>query len=447
MTGAAPHDPQKTAAQITLEWQAIETKRPGGRIPKMDRVLATASLHLTPNEQDLLDMLGAIYRSNQQYHQEMGVLIAERRAHAETQGALPEGAAASHLDLLADLAESRARLTDGRVPDDLPGEQLAQGVDAEIWFGTLRPDALRALAATLRARLSAEPLESARLSRVLERDRTRVADGVSAAQRVLDGYSWLAEGRGPYAHDDAHYQQEFASAMRELSAALEPLRRVGADWSDCPAAWADVQAARRSVPALPLDHARDVAEAVSVLDLVTEWRFAEDRLNAEKAAWRAGGAAHDAADFGDARRDFDALDDQVGDLSPTRLRVLSRAVQATAITLSRALNDQRDRTGRGGPAAPDLQALLAERPVRPALDWSAEPFGTCVSCETRGAIAGGQCGGCHDSAFIAEWRAYATRLETALRAHTGPVVKESLTTGPEATGKESLPVALTGEEA
>lgn len=101
MTGAADAPPQKTAAQITQEWQAIETKRPGGRIPNMDRVLATPGVNLTPNEQDLLEMLGAVYRSNQEYHQEMGVLIAERHAHAGTLDPLPEGAAASTLDLLA----------------------------------------------------------------------------------------------------------------------------------------------------------------------------------------------------------------------------------------------------------------------------------------------------------------------------------------------------------
>ncbi|GAQ23982.1 hypothetical protein DEIGR_400115 [Deinococcus grandis] len=83
--------------------------------------------------------------------------------------------------------------------------------------------------------------------------------------------------------------------------------------------------------------AQEIAEAVSLLDLVADWRFAEGRLNAAKAAWRAGTVKHDDAEFDDARNDFDALDDQTCALDPVRLRELSRAVQGAYITLTRDL--------------------------------------------------------------------------------------------------------------
>jgi hypothetical protein len=142
-------------------------------------------------------------------------------------------------------------------------------------FGTVRPlnvtlkdaaDALdtdrakefatMALASTGRGPLSDEEVEAAkqqvvakpvqevtrtvgdaeeRLRDLLDTERYKVAIGVQAIRKALDGRRWLSEaGRGSYTYDDERYQQEFGAAIDEIDAALEPLRQIAGDWSDCP---------------------------------------------------------------------------------------------------------------------------------------------------------------------------------------------------------------------
>jgi hypothetical protein len=84
----------------------------------------------------------------------------------------------------------------------------------------------------------------------LERDRTAVAAGVSGVLREMASYSWLKEGRGSYAYDDETWHAEFADAMAAVEAALEPLRAIAADWSDCPTNPEDIAAARATDPRL-----------------------------------------------------------------------------------------------------------------------------------------------------------------------------------------------------
>ena len=83
--------------------------------------------------------------------------------------------------------------------------------------------------------------ERDRLSAVIERDRTKTAESIAALRGIVAGRSWLGEGRGNFAWDDDKYQEEFRGMIEELMAALDPLKVLAADWSDCPK---DFQAAR-----------------------------------------------------------------------------------------------------------------------------------------------------------------------------------------------------------
>ena len=81
----------------------------------------------------------------------------------------------------------------------------------------------------------------------LERDRSQVADGLTKIKAALAGRAWLREGRGSYAYDDERYQQEFGHALDEIGAALEPLRIIAGDWTDCPTDFAEITEARTAL--------------------------------------------------------------------------------------------------------------------------------------------------------------------------------------------------------
>lgn len=78
----------------------------------------------------------------------------------------------------------------------------------------------------------------------LERDRSHVATALTAFSDAFARRSWLLEGRGSYEWDDPQYQKEFGAAYEELGAALEPLKTIARDWSNCPKTQEEVQAAR-----------------------------------------------------------------------------------------------------------------------------------------------------------------------------------------------------------
>jgi hypothetical protein len=58
----------------------------------------------------------------------------------------------------------------------------------------------------------------------------------------------MQEGRGPYEWDDDRYRDEFHRAATDLHAAIEPLRTLARDLTDCPPTQAEVDAARRTPP-------------------------------------------------------------------------------------------------------------------------------------------------------------------------------------------------------
>jgi hypothetical protein len=74
-----------------------------------------------------------------------------------------------------------------------------------------------------------------RLEDLLDTERYKVAIGVQAIARAVQGRQWLSQpGRGSYVYDDERYQQEFGAALDEIMTALKPLQAIAQDWSDCP---------------------------------------------------------------------------------------------------------------------------------------------------------------------------------------------------------------------
>lgn len=78
----------------------------------------------------------------------------------------------------------------------------------------------------------------------LERDRTKVAECLTAVRKELHGYDWLIEGRGCYEWGDDRWHDEFRKASAAIYKAIEPMVKIAADWTNCPMTTEDVKAAR-----------------------------------------------------------------------------------------------------------------------------------------------------------------------------------------------------------
>jgi len=91
------------------------------------------------------------------------------------------------------------------------------------------------------------------LGEQLEHDRTLVADCVTAATKAVQMRDWLTEGRGPYEWNDDNWHKEFYAAATEFLTAIEPMRKVAADWSGCPK---DAEAVAKARLDLQAEHHR-----------------------------------------------------------------------------------------------------------------------------------------------------------------------------------------------
>ena len=108
--------------------------------------------------------------------------------------------------------------------------------------------ATRATSASRAARIAELEAEVARLRMVIERDRSIVAMTLTEIRKAIGGRQWLSEGgRGSYAYDDEDYQKEFGEALDEIAAAMQPLRRLAADWQNCPTDPLDITIARKGL--------------------------------------------------------------------------------------------------------------------------------------------------------------------------------------------------------
>ena len=88
-----------------------------------------------------------------------------------------------------------------------------------------------------------------KLELVIERDRTRVCDGVNALLKILREREWLGESRGPYEWDDDRWHEEFRATSAEIKAAVTDMQRIAADLSNSPKSWDKVQQVREAIRA------------------------------------------------------------------------------------------------------------------------------------------------------------------------------------------------------
>ena len=103
---------------------------------------------------------------------------------------------------------------------------------------------LRALASRTPAPGSAGVAEELSAAQLIERDRSKLADGLAKLWQVLDSREWLGEGRGPYEWDDDRYRDEFTATAAEIRQAVQGLHEVARDWTGCPKTSAEIAAAR-----------------------------------------------------------------------------------------------------------------------------------------------------------------------------------------------------------
>lgn len=79
----------------------------------------------------------------------------------------------------------------------------------------------------------------------IEADRSEIAEALGAIRKSMASRYWLVESRGSYAYNDDQYQREFGQALLEIEAAVDKLRPLAADWSNCPKNRIRIEAARR----------------------------------------------------------------------------------------------------------------------------------------------------------------------------------------------------------
>ncbi|WP_119920304.1 hypothetical protein [Mesorhizobium sp. DCY119] len=133
-------------------------------------------------------------------------------------------------------------------PDDLE-HYRSKGARLRALYTTPQPAPSSADAGMLAAlkeeneRLTKER-DAARQS--LEHDRAVV---ITASNEFNDAFarrSWLLDSRGPYEWGDDRYRDEFRGAYDELAAPMSKLRKIGADWANCPVDHDEIMRSRQN---------------------------------------------------------------------------------------------------------------------------------------------------------------------------------------------------------
>ena len=140
----------------------------------------------------------------------------------------------------------------GDTQDAADYAQWAQGEIARAALAATPEQSLSAITAPLEAKIAA--LEGA-----IERDRTIVADGVTALKKELDSRHWLTEGRGSYEWNDDKFREEFHAAGVALLSAMQPLVTLAADLSNSPRTTEAVMEARKSLDRIRAEAGRERA--------------------------------------------------------------------------------------------------------------------------------------------------------------------------------------------
>lgn len=192
------------------------------------------------------------------------------KAEAEAEAAVePWHMKAIHQDDVEDdPVSSRVRMDGDRIATlAAEVEQLTKERDEAVegagnfWIAIERAEKAEAEVAQLRERISQlefaesvrnqllkEERDAARTAN--ERDRTEIIIAVNALTDAFARRDWLLRGgRGNYEWDDDRFRDEFRGAMEEFEPHIDRLRKIGADRTNCPETWAEVQAARAEASA------------------------------------------------------------------------------------------------------------------------------------------------------------------------------------------------------
>ena len=112
--------------------------------------------------------------------------------------------------------------------------------------------------------------EVERLQDTLERERSQVATGIGAVKEAIRKREWLRLGRGSFEWDDERWKDEFGHAIDEILQAMEPLRSIACDWSDCPTDRERIKRARDGTPA-PMSEGEREPISVFLSNVRAEW--------------------------------------------------------------------------------------------------------------------------------------------------------------------------------
>jgi len=102
--------------------------------------------------------------------------------------------------------------------------------DADKWHEIVVGHAvgLNKEVADLKRALAAERAETVRLKGLLDRDQTGLAAALAEIHRIAVSYSWVTEGRGPYAWDDDEYRAEMGRLIAQIrTITMNELRESG----------------------------------------------------------------------------------------------------------------------------------------------------------------------------------------------------------------------------
>jgi multidrug resistance efflux pump len=136
--------------------------------------------------------------------------------------------------------------TDGSTVESDQWENVARLI-ARAPEQAARIAALESESAQYREAAEKAEKECERLRGVIERDRSLAATVFGSFQRAASAHGWIIESRGSYEYDDDRYRREFADAMHTMERAIEPLRRLVADWSDCSTTIDEIRKARAAL--------------------------------------------------------------------------------------------------------------------------------------------------------------------------------------------------------
>lgn len=101
------------------------------------------------------------------------------------------------------------------------------------------------------ARAEANSEADKKYEAIIERDRTRATMCLNGIEKAIHGHEWLKLGRGSYEYSDDRWRDEFKDCILNIEAALEFLKELARDWSNCPKKHTEIMEARTLIDKVP----------------------------------------------------------------------------------------------------------------------------------------------------------------------------------------------------